>query len=203
MTKRLFDLFAAILLLILLSPAILAVSVWMYLKRDLPVFYLSERMKTVDTPFKLIKFRTMKAPDATDKNTGVSGGDKSHRITNLGRVLRRYRLDEIPQLLNVIKGDMSFVGPRPPLRQYTESHRVLYTKVLEAKPGITGLASLYFHRHEERLLKEATSQVETDEIYVRRCIPRKAKLDLIYLRHNSICLDVKILIDTLLRVAKR
>lgn len=203
MIKRAFDILAALVLLILLSPIILFVVIWMVVKKETPIFYISERMKTVEAGFNLIKFRTMRNPDASEENSGVSGADKNHRITGLGKVLRRYRLDELPQLINVLRGDMSFVGPRPPLRQYTESHRALYSKVLQAKPGITGLASLYFHEHEERLLSLAQTPKQTDEIYVNRCIPRKARLDLIYLKRSNICFDVKILLDTLARVARR
>ena len=97
-----------------------------------------------------------------------------------GRFLRRSRLDEVPQLWNVLKGDMSFVGPRPPLRLYVERFPELYAKVLQSRPGVTGLATLVFHRHEEKLLAACRSAAETDAVYARRCVPRKARIDLIY-----------------------
>lgn len=203
MLKRAFDIFFSALLLIVLSPLWLGVIIWMVVKGDTPIFYVSERMKTVDKPFALVKFRTMRAPEPGEENSGVSGGDKSSRITPLGHALRSKRLDEVPQLINILKGDMSFVGPRPPLRQYTESHRALYDQVLKSKPGVTGLASMSFHKHEEYLLSGARTIEETDEIYRARCIPRKAEIDLIYQRNANICTDVWILILTAKKVLRR
>ncbi len=98
---------------------------------------------------------------------------------------------------------MSFVGPRPPLRQYVEAFPDLYAEVLECRPGVTGLATLLFHRHEERLLAGCASAEETDRVYVRRCIPRKARLDLIYRRRRSLCFDLAILARTVAGVARR
>lgn len=193
MGKRLFDLALALFLLGLLSPLFVGIWIYQVARRDLPVFYVSERMKTPDRAFSLIKFRTMRPPRADEVNTGVSGGDKDDRVTPLGRALRAKRLDEIPQLLNIIRGDMSFVGPRPPLRQYTEAFPELYARVLRDRPGVTGLASILFHRHETLLLSQARTPQETDAIYVRRCIPRKARLDLIYQANRSLWLDLYVL----------
>lgn len=200
MIKRLFDIAASLALGILFLPFVLGVVLWMLIKKDLPFLYVSERMKTVDQHFQLYKFRTMTPPRSSDQNTGVSGGDKSDRITPLGNVLRKYRLDEIPQLINILRGDMSFVGPRPPLRRYTESHRALYQKVLRSKPGLTGLASFVFHKREEALLSKARSSAETEEIYMRRCIPWKAHIDLVYQRNANFCFDIWIIWMTFLRV---
>lgn len=200
MAKRLFDIFFSIILIVILCPLWVGVLLWMSASRDLPVLYVSERMKTTEKPFRLYKFRTMRAPKAEEENTGVSGGDKAARITPLGHFLRSKRLDEIPQLINILKGDMSFVGPRPPLRQYTQSHHSLYAEVLKSKPGVTGLASMVFHKHEEYLLSRAKTLGETDAIYRRACIPKKARIDLIYQEHSSICFDVFILLQTVRRV---
>jgi len=98
---------------------------------------------------------------------------------------------------------MSLVGPRPPLRQYTDQFPDLHRRVLRCRPGITGLATLHFHRHEERLIARATSPQETDRIYVARCIPRKARLDLIYAKHASVWFDFMILTQTLKRILSR
>ena len=200
MLKRLFDIVFALVLMVMLSPLLLGVVLWMVLRGDKPVFYVSERMKTVDEPFDLVKFRTMSPHRPGETNTGVSGGDKSNRITPLGLILRHYRLDELPQLWNILKGDMSFVGPRPPLRRYTDSHRELYRKVLRSKPGVTGLASLVMHRYEERILAKTSNALETERIYMRRSIPRKARIDLIYQDHPGICHDLHILTATVIRV---
>ena len=194
--KRTFDLFIALLILIPTAPIMAAIALCIRQQDGAPIFYVAERMKTPEQPFNLIKFRTM-SNVATDQNAGVTGGDKADRINPIGRTLRRYRLDELPQVFNVLRGDMSFVGPRPPLRQYTEAFPDLYNEVLQSRPGITGLATLHFHRHEERLIANATTSEETETIYTTRCIPRKATLDLIYKEHASVCFDIKIMWQTL------
>lgn len=198
--KRAFDLAVALLLTALLAVPFILLLLWLWLREGRPLFYAAERMRAPGQPFRLWKLRTM-APDPAD--TGVSGGDKVSRITPAGHLLRRTRLDEIPQLWNVLRGDMSFVGPRPPLRQYVERFPALYAQVLRSRPGITGLATLHFHRHEERLLARCRTPKETDALYVRACIPRKARLDLIYQRRRTLCLDAAILGQTLARVLRR
>lgn len=195
-SKRIFDVLIAAVLLVLLLPIVIISSLAILLLDGRPVFYVSERMKSPTVGFQIIKFRTMKP--AIDDG-GVSGGDKLSRITRTGFFLRRSRLDEIPQLWNVLKGDISFVGPRPPLRQYVERFPKVYEAVLRSRPGITGLASVYFHAHEEHLLSRSQSAVETDAIYARACIPRKARLDLIYQVHRSLCLDMSIMLKTVFR----
>lgn len=195
--KRLFDILLALLLLavgaaplLLIGLAILVVDGW-------PVLYRSERMRDADTAFALVKFRTMR-PDPHDR--GVTGGDKAGRVTPLGRILRRSRLDELPQLFNILAGDMSFVGPRPPLRSYVEDRPDLYRQVLRSRPGLTGLATLVFRRHEERLLAACATAEETDRVYLARCVPKKARLDLIYQRRRSFCYDVAILRRTVRQI---
>ena len=198
--KRLFDIALALVLALILAIPILLIAVWLLVVDGWPVFYLSERMRAPDRAFRLWKFRTMTVAPA---DSGVSGGDKVPRITRTGRFLRRTRLDEAPQLWNVLKGDISFVGPRPPLRGYVERFPELYAEVLQSRPGMTGLATLHFRRHEERLLSECRTSLETDSVYARRCIPRKARLDLIYQRRQSLCLDLAILGQTLGQVLFR
>ena len=165
-----------------------------------PLFYVAERMKSPDQPFDLWKLRTM---DLAKGDTGVSGGDKARRITETGAWLRRRRLDEFPQLYNILKGDLSFVGPRPPLREYVERYPDLYAQVLQSRPGVTGLASIVFHKHEEALLARCTTSQETDAVYTRICVPRKARLDLIYQRHQSICYDFDLVFQTIGNLLRR
>lgn len=198
--KRVFDCAMAIILLILLSPLILLLSFFIAIFDGMPVFYISERMRSVDQSFSLIKFRTMKS--AID-NAGVSGGDKSDRITHIGAFLRKARLDELPQLINIIRGDMSFVGPRPPLRQYVQRAPELYAKVLQSRPGVTGLATIYYHHHEEKLLFQCKSAEQTDRVYMQSCVPRKARLDLIYQKHQSFCFDMILMVKTVIKVLKK
>lgn len=194
--KRLFDLLIALFLALLLAPVIVITALALLILDGRPIFYVSERMTTPSRGFNLIKFRTMK-PAA--ENSGVSGGDKAARITRTGAFLRRSRLDEFPQLWNVIRGDISLVGPRPPLRQYVDRFPEVYAAVLRSRPGITGLASIYFHSHEERLLARSKSRAETDAIYCRACIPRKARLDLIYQQQRNICMDFGLLFKTVFK----
>ena len=193
--KRLFDIVLSCVLIAILAPVIAVIALCILILDGAPVLYLSERMKTETEGFRLWKFRTM-APDNADR--GVSGGDKTSRITRTGRVMRRYRLDEIPQLWNILRGDISFVGPRPPLRRYVEMFPALYSEVLKSRPGVTGLATLAFHRTEERLLASCKTADETEEIYCRRCVPQKARLDLIYARNRTLCYDAKLMAATVL-----
>ncbi len=194
--KRYIDLIFALGLSLLLAPIILIIALLILIVDGRPIFYVSERMKTPVEGFKLLKFRTMKT---ASYDTGVSGGDKSSRITQMGRFLRKSRLDETPQLINVFIGDISFVGPRPPLRQYVERFPDIYSEVLKSRPGITGLASIYFHSHEELLLSRSNSISETDRIYSQACIPRKARIDLIYQENQNICFDIQIMLKTVVR----
>lgn len=194
--KRVFDVLGALTLAIVLSPLILGVAVLVLVRDGRPVLYLSERMAAPGRPFLLWKFRTMRSDPA---DSGVSGGDKISRITPTGRVLRRTRLDELPQLWNILRGDLSFVGPRPPLRRYVEMYPALYADVLRCRPGITGLATLAFHRTEERLLAHCATAEQTERVYCHRCIPRKARLDLIYARRRSFCYDFQLMLATVFR----
>jgi lipopolysaccharide/colanic/teichoic acid biosynthesis glycosyltransferase len=190
--KRLLDIGLALVLLIVAAPIMAGIAVAVLVLDGRPVLYPSERMRAPGRGFTLWKFRTMR-PEAGD--SGVSGGDKTARITRTGRFLRRTRLDELPQLWNILKGDMSFIGPRPPLREYVERFPGLYAQVLRSRPGISGLATLQFHRHEERLLARARTREETDAIYARACVPRKARLDLIYQRQRNLCFDLVLIGD--------
>jgi lipopolysaccharide/colanic/teichoic acid biosynthesis glycosyltransferase len=151
--------------------------------------------------FQVYKFRTMVA-DA-DRAGQVWATPEDPRITRVGGFLRKYRLDEIPQLWNVIRGEMSLVGPRPPLRRYVELRPDLYGRVLACRPGITGLATLVYHGHEERILARCATAAETEAAYLRRCVPWKARLDLLYADRRSLCWDAAILGRTAARLIRR
>ncbi len=195
--KRLFDIAGVLVLAGLLAIPFSALLIYLLLREGRPVFYVSERMRAPNHSFLLCKLRTMQTAPG---DSGVSGGDKADRVTKVGAWLRKYRADEIPQLWNVLKGDMSLVGPRPPLRLYVERFPDLYARVLRSRPGLTGMATLYFHGHEGRLLRTCRTQQETDAVYSRRCVPRKAALDLMYQRHRNLCMDLVLLAETLRRV---
>lgn len=200
LSKRLLDLVLALLLCGLLALPFGLLVLWLWRREGRPIFYVSERMRAPGRPFQLWKLRTM---SVVPPEQGVSGGDKRARITPTGAFLRRCRLDEVPQLWNVIKGDMSFVGPRPPLRLYVERHPEIYARVLQSRPGITGLATLTYHRHEEKLLAQCHTKEETDAVYSRRCVPRKAHIDLLYQQHRTLLTDLGLMAKTLLRAMKR
>jgi len=198
--KRILDIAAALILGSVLVVPFSALLIYLLVREGRPVFFVSERMRTPDRPFPLWKLRTMRVADS---DSGVSGGDKANRITPMGAWLRKYRADEIPQLWNVLKGDMSFVGPRPPLRLYVDRFPDLYARILRSRPGITGLATLHFHYREANLLRACKTPEETDHVYVTRCIPRKAALDLAYQRRRNVCTDFRLMVETLRRVVTR
>jgi lipopolysaccharide/colanic/teichoic acid biosynthesis glycosyltransferase len=183
----------ALLLIAVLAILLVVIAAAVLLIDGRPVFYRAERMKDPQNAFILWKFRTMQTVSG---DRGASGGHKAARTTRLGRLLRRTHLDEIPQILNILRGDMSFVGPRPPLREYVEQYPEIYASVLKSRPGVTGLASVAFHRHEEWLLKDTKSASETEGIYRRRCIPRKARLDRLYQDRQSRLLDIFVIART-------
>ena len=200
--KRALDLSVAMLAGLIALPILAVLIPLLMIREGRPVFYIAERMKTPTQPFGLIKLRTMR-PSAPGTEAGVTGGDKSDRMSDLHRLLRRTRADELPQLWNVIRGDMSLVGPRPPLRVYVEAFPELYAEVLRARPGVTGIASLRFHRREEQLLAACRTPEETDAVYRRRCVPRKARLDILYRDNQSVCGDISLIIQTIARLFGR
>ena len=195
-SKRVLDIILVLVLFLFLIPVMALVALMLLFHQGRPIFFVSERMKTPTEGFALWKFRTM---DTSTDDLKASGGHKSSRITPMGHWMRKYRIDELPQLWNILKGDISFVGPRPPLRRYVEMFPKTYGKVLQSRPGVTGLATLLYHQEEERLLANCENAAETERVYTRRCIPRKAQLDLLYGRHRSICFDLRLIVATAYR----
>lgn len=196
--KRAFDIIMALVILAIMAIPAAFIAAYLLACQGRPIVFRSERMKTPSQSFLLLKFRTM-LPATADE--GVSGGNKTTRITKAGRFLRRTRLDEVPQLWNILRGDISFVGPRPPLRIYVERFPQLYTKVLQNRPGVTGLATLVVYKREERLLAKCTTSAETDAVYSGRCVPLKARVDLIYQQKQTLLLDIIILARTISRLS--
>ncbi|TBN53084.1 sugar transferase [Paracoccus sediminis] len=192
--KRLFDIALAVILLVPLSILMGVVACLVLIQQGRPVFYKAQRMRAPGESFTQLKFRTM---IGEDEDSGATGAHKHWRITPLGHVLRRTRIDELPQLFNILRGDMSFVGPRPPLREYVERFPAIYSQVLKSRPGVTGLATLIYHRHEDRILARCKSAEATELAYYRRCLPAKLKIDLIYQRHRDLRLDLWIMWNTL------
>ncbi len=191
MLKRTFDLCVALFALILLSPLLLAIAAAIRFDDAGPVFYRGMRVGRSGAPFRIFKFRTMVV--SAESLGGPSIADDDPRITRTGAWLRRSKLDELPQLLNVIRGEMSLVGPRPEVPQevalYTEEERML----LSVRPGVTDWASLRFH-DEGAMLRGAP---DPHERYRRAIRPEKVRLGLEYVRTGSLGTDLRILVATL------
>jgi len=194
--------YADILLVLVLGPVAVAVlsvvGVVSLVVQGRPVFYRAERMRAPDRSFQILKLRTM-AVAPTDRQR-VHAGDLSSKVTPMGAWLRRTRFDELPQLWNVLRGDMSLVGPRPPLRSMVEAAPAEYSEVLRNRPGLTGLATVIICTREERLLAAARTPDEAEAIFYGRCLPVKLRIDRIYARRKGIGLDLYILYLTLARL---
>ena len=189
--KRVFDIVAALLGLLILSPFAVVIALLIKLDSSGPVFFRQERMGRGFRPFFIYKFRTM-LQDAPLNGSGVTfAGDP--RITLVGRFLRKTKIDELPQLINVVRGEMSLVGPRPEGRQYVELLREEYEEILKIRPGITDLASLEY-RDEEAVL----GQSENPEAhYLRWVLPDKIRLAKEYMRRSSFFFDLALILKTL------
>lgn len=198
-TKRLFDLTILLLISWMVVPVLLYAMVLLWRRDGRPLFYVSERMSALNKPFWFWKLRTMR-PDPADR--GVSGGDKADRLTSTGHLLRRTRADELPQAWNILRGDLSLVGPRAPLRIYVEAFPEVYGRVLQSRPGITGLATLVYSHHEQQILAQCTTPEETDAAYRRRCIPYKARLDILYQQNSGMKTDLWLIGVTAARAFK-
>ncbi len=197
MIKRIFDIVASFVGLLLLSPLLIIIT--FLIKRDSkgPVFYRGVRVGRKGKKFKIFKFRTM-VPEA-DRIGGPSTSADDTRLTEVGKFLRKRNLDEFPQLINVLKGDMSFVGPRPEIPQEIEQYPEEQKNViLSVRPGITDLASLKFP-HEEEILKGSK---DAHQAYREKIQPEKIKLGMKYVKERSFWLDIKIIIKTIFTALK-
>lgn len=193
LSKRIFDILAASLGLIVCSPLFLTIAILIQRDSRGPVLYRGARAGKDGKFFSILKFRTMTA-DATERGAGITTRDDV-RITRAGRVLRRYKLDELPQLWNVLRGDMSLVGPRPEDPRYVQYYTPAQRAVLRVRPGMTGAAALAF-RHEEQMLDGAA----WEEKYVSEIMPAKLELELAYLERRTFWSDLEILSRTALAI---
>ena len=191
--KRMFDLIIGASLAVLFAPVLLLLLGIVLIREGRPLLHASERMQGPDRAFRMWKIRTMAPVAQADE---VTGGHSVGRITTTGRWLRKWRLDELPQLWNVLRGEMSLVAPSPPIRRYVQRYPALYAQVLRTPPGLTGLGALRFIQHEQRLLRRCGTAAQTDDVYARFCLHRKARVDLVYLRHRSVRLDLLVLWHT-------
>ena len=196
MLKRLFDLFFSLVGVIVLLPLLLLISIWVTLDSKGGIFYFQERVGKNGKGFKLLKFRTMFI--GADKEGLLTVGAKDRRVTNAGYWLRKYKLDEMPQLINVLVGDMSLVGPRPEVRKYVNLYSNDQLRVLQVKPGITDFASIEYANENELL----AGVDEPDKVYVNEIMPAKLLLNLKYINSPGLLTDCKIILLTLLKVIR-
>ena len=194
--KRIFDIICSLFGLLILMPVLVVISLWVAFSSKGGVFYLQKRVGIYGNDFSLFKFRTMQT--GSDKKGLLTVGMNDSRITPIGLILRKYKLDELPQLINVLIGDMSLVGPRPEVRKYVLMYNNEQKKVLSVRPGITDFASIeYFD--ENRILGESENPEET---YIQVIMPHKLKLNLKYVASQSVLTDLKIIVKTLKKIVK-
>ena len=198
--KLFFDKVLALLMLIPLSPIILGIAIWIKLDSEGPVFYRQERITTYGRTFKIFKFRTM-VKDA-DKMGAAVTQQNDPRISKVGHKLRKVRLDELPQLINVLIGDMSFVGVRPEVAKYVDRYTDEMNATLLLPAGITSPASIEYKDEDEVIEKYKGSVRSIDDIYVEEILPDKMKYNLKYIKEFSVINDIKIMIRTALAVIK-
>lgn len=194
MLKRLFDILASAIGLLLLLPILLLLSALILLDSRGGVFYKQVRVGKNNVDFGLFKFRTMR-PQSDTKGL-ITVGARDPRITNIGYYLRKYKLDELPQLINVLLGTMSLVGPRPEVRKYVSMYTTEQLQVLSVKPGITDLASLQYFDENEILGKSTNPGKD----YIETIMPAKLALNLQYINNQGMMSDIKIIVQTLRKI---
>lgn len=196
MLKRAFDFIFALFGILALLPFFLFISLAIIINSGFPVFYLQKRVGRAGRDFSLFKFRTMHKD--SDKKGLLTVGGRDPRITAVGYYLRKYKLDELPQLLNVLFGTMSFVGPRPEVRKYVEMYNEEQKRVLNVKPGITDYASLQYFEENELLAKSANPE----KTYIEEVMPAKLELNKKYINEAGVVTDVKLILQTVSRIFK-
>lgn len=191
MTKRLFDLLFAAFFLVLLSPLLAVIALWVSLDSPGGAFFHQVRVGKNQVPFRLLKFRTMKPMSEAAGLITVGAAD--NRITACGRILRKYKLDELPQLFNILAGDMSVVGPRPEVPKYVNMYNEQQLRVFEVRPGLTDYASLEYFSENELLAQSP----DPEATYINEIMPAKLSLNLRYISEQNIATDVKIIWRTI------
>jgi lipopolysaccharide/colanic/teichoic acid biosynthesis glycosyltransferase len=194
MLKRLFDIFFSFIGLILLFPFFIIIGIAIILDSKGGVFFLQKRVGLNGKDFVLFKFRTMNT--GADSKGLLTIGAKDNRVTRFGYFLRKYKIDELPQLMNVLIGDMSLVGPRPEVRKYVDLYSAEQLKVVSVRPGITDYASIIYINESELLLKAE----DPEECYVKEIMPAKLKLNLQYIQERGFLIDLKIIGKTVLKI---
>lgn len=194
--KRLFDLLASFIGIIVLSPFLIVISVMIKMTSEGPVLFKQVRVGRNENHFKILKFRTM-VVDAEKRGAQITVG-KDIRVTGIGHFIRKYKLDELPQLFNVLFGQMSLVGPRPEVPKYTQYYTKEQKKIFEIKPGITDYASIKY-RDENEILAKSDNPEKT---YIDEIMVDKLSLNLKYLGERSVKTDIKIILMTIAKIIK-
>ena len=195
MLKRIFDIISSLFGLILLSPFMIIIAILIKLDSKGPIFFKQVRVTKNGREFKIFKYRTMKI--GSDKYSQITVG-KDSRITKVGDFLRKYKLDEIPQLINVLIGDMSLVGPRPEVPKYVALYTEEQREILKVRAGITDYASIEFSNENDILANET----DPEKAYIEKIMPRKIELNKKYLSEISVMTDVKIILLTIKKILK-
>ena len=192
MLKRTFDILLSVFAIFLLFPFFLLVSLLIVIDSGFPIFFLQKRIGRGAKEFNIIKFRTMKK---NNENITITVSDDS-RITRIGKYLRKTKIDELPEILNVLFGQMSFVGPRPDVKGYADKLKGANRKILALRPGITGPASLKYYNEEYILSQKSNPKKYNDEVI----FPDKVKINMDYFHNRSFFLDLKIIFATIFRI---
>ena len=193
---RFFDIIFSIIGLVILSPIFIVLYLLIRIESKGAGFYSQERIGKNGKPFKLYKFRSMRI--GSDKKGLITIGEKDNRITKTGFILRKYKLDELPQLWNVFIGDMSLVGPRPEVKKYTDLYTEEQKQVLQVRPGITDWASIKYV-DENKILGESE---DPDEAYVNLIMPNKIKLNMVNIQHRTLGEYFKIIFTTFKEIVR-
>ena len=195
MLKRIFDIISSLFGLILLSPFMIIIAILIKIDSKGPVFFKQVRVTKNGREFKIFKYRTMRV--GSDKYSQITVG-KDNRITKIGAFLRKYKLDEIPQLINVLLGDMSLVGPRPEVPKYVALYTDEQKEILKVRAGVTDYASIEFSNENDLLANE----IDPEKAYIEKIMPRKIELNKRYLLEISILTDIKIILLTIKKILK-
>lgn len=198
--KRLFDIFASLILLIILLPIILIFAIWIKLDSKGPIFYRQVRITRYGKEFKIFKFRTML--QNADKIGALVTIGNDPRITRVGNIIRKYRIDEIPQLINVLIGDMTFVGTRPEVKKYVDSYANKMKATLLLPAGITSNASINYRNEDAVIKKYSKKNKNIDDIYITKVLPEKMKYNLEDIEKFNIFREFGICINTIVKVVR-
>lgn len=197
MLKRIFDIFFSLLGILILLPLHLLIAILIKINSKGPVLYVQNRVGLLNSEFKIYKYRTMYLD--SDKLGLLTLGEEDSRVTKIGYYLRKYKIDELPQLINVLIGNMSFVGPRPEIRKYVNYYSKIDMEILNIKPGITGYATIKYI-NESEILEQSTNP---EKLYIEEIMPDKIKLNKIYINKNNIIIDTIIILRTLYNVVRQ